>query len=240
MTEANTKFHETTWGVLVISLALMVIAGVESSAVPWAPFYVGYAALATFIPLWLKTYRFGSIKDVPWWWWPICPVIAIGAQAILSVILNGGYGRVVVAMGGVERLDDPLIAVPPMFDAMFAKAAERLGMAKSTVSMLYFTLLVLWAGLGEELYFRGYVQGTLRKRHSARYAIAVASALFAVRHYMQMMLLLPKYPIFAATAWVLMAFLFGILLGIFYERTKSLWLPVAIHYLFNIIPFLIT
>ena len=41
----------------------------------------------------------------------------------------------------------------------------------------------------------------MSKRHSAKYAIAVASALFAVRHYMQMLLLLPKYPIFAATAW---------------------------------------
>lgn len=238
-TQAKRKFPETRYGVLAISLALMVIAGVESSVVPWAPFYVVYAALATFIPIYFKSYRFGPIKDVPWWWWPICPVIAIAAQAILSVILNAGYGRVVVAMGGVQRLDDPLIAIAPMFDAMFAKSADKLGMAKSTVGTLYLTFVVLWAGLGEELFFRGYVQGTLRKRHSARYAITVASALFAVRHYMQMLILLPKYPIFAATAWVVMAFPLGILLGIFYERTKSLWLPVAIHYLFNIIPFLI-
>src|SRR4029434_4473268 len=102
-----------------------------------------------------------------------------------------------------------------------AKSAAKLGMAKSTVSTLYLTFLVLWAGLGEELYFRGYVQGTLRKRHSARYAITVASALFAVRHYMQMLILLPKYPIFAATAWAVMAFPLGILLGYFCERTKS-------------------
>lgn len=63
--------------------------------------------------------------------------------------------------------------------------------------------------------------------------------LFAVRHYMQMLLLLPKYPVFAASAWVLMAFPLGIVVGIIYERTKSLWIPVAIHYLFNIIPFLV-
>jgi membrane protease YdiL (CAAX protease family) len=56
---------------------------------------------------------------------------------------------------------------------------------------------------------------------------------------MQMLLLLPKYPIFAASAWVLMGFVVGVALGILYEKTKSLWIPVAIHYLFNIIPFLI-
>jgi membrane protease YdiL (CAAX protease family) len=56
---------------------------------------------------------------------------------------------------------------------------------------------------------------------------------------MQMLLLLPKYPIFAASAWVLMGFLVGIVLGMLYERTKSLWVPVVVHYVFNIIPFLV-
>jgi membrane protease YdiL (CAAX protease family) len=239
MTEEKIRFHETTLGVLVVSLALMVVAGLENSVAPWAPFYVVYAALATWLPIKWGMYRFGPIKAVPWWWWLVIPIIAIFMQAITSVLLNAVYDRIVVAMGGVERLDDPLIAVPAMFDAMLAAGAEHLGVAKSTVAATYFAFIVLWAGAGEELYFRGYVQGSLRKYHSARYAIAVAAALFAVRHYMQMLLLLPKYPIFAASAWVLMGFLVGIVLGMLYERTKSLWVPVVVHYVFNIIPFLV-
>ncbi len=239
MTAAKSKFHETTLGVFVVSFALMVVAGLENSVAPWAPFYLVYAALATWLPIKWGTYRFGAIKDVPWWWWAVCPVIAILLQAVSSLLLNGVYARIVVAMGGVERLDDPLIAVPPMFDAMFTKAAERLHLAKQTVAIAYYCFIVAWAAFGEELYFRGYVQGTLRKRHSARYAIAVATSLFAVRHYMQMLLLLPIYPLFAASAWVLMAFPLGIVVGIIYERTKSLWVPIVIHYLFNIIPFLV-
>ncbi len=239
MTEAKTKFHETRVGVFLVSFALMIVAGLENSVAPWAPFYVLYAALATYLPIRWGTYRFGSIKAVPWWLWVISPIIAIMTQAILSLLLNGVYARIVVAMGGVERLDDPLIAVTPMFGAMFAAASEHLGITAETVSMAYFAFLVAWAGAGEELYFRGYVQGTLRKRHSARYAILVAASLFAVRHYMQMLLMLPKYPIFAASAWVLMGFLLGILLGLIYERTKSLWIPVVIHYVFNILPFLV-
>lgn len=239
MMEEKVRFHETTVGVVVVSMALMVVAGLENSVAPWAPFYVVYAALATWLPIKWMTYRFGPIKAVPWWWWAVSPIIAIFMQAILSVLLNAVYARIVVAMGGVERLDDPLIAVPAMFDAMFAAASEHLGIAKTTVSTAYFAFLVAWAGAGEELYFRGYVQGSLRKRRSARYAIVVAAALFAVRHYMQMLLLLPKYPIFAASAWVLMGFLLGIVLGLLYEKTRSLWVPVAIHYLFNIIPFLV-
>jgi membrane protease YdiL (CAAX protease family) len=217
----------------------MVIAGVESGVVPWAPFYVIYAALATWIPLYFKTYRFGPIKKMPWWGWVIfgvtCVVVAIVMQAFVGLLLNGLYARIVVAMGGVERLEDPLIDVDAMFNAMFAVAGERLGVAGDTVATWYLAFIALWAGLGEELYFRGYVQGTLRKRHSARYAIVVAAALFGARHYMQMVLLLPKYPIFAASAWVVMAFALGIFLGFLYERTRSLWLPVIIHYLFNLI-----
>ena len=239
MTETKVRFHETTLGVFAVSFAFMAIAGFESGVVPWSPFYVVYAALATWFPIYFKTYRFGPIKSLPWWGWVIfcvtCVVVAIVMQAFAGLLLNGVYARIVVAMGGVERLEDPLIDVDAMFNAMFAVASERLGITADTAKTLYLWFITLWAGIGEELYFRGYVQGTLRKRHSARYAIVVAAALFGARHYMQMVLLLPKYPIFAASAWVVMAFALGIFLGFLYERTRSLWLPVIIHYLFNLI-----
>ncbi len=239
MTEEKARFQETTLGVFAVSFALMVIAGLESSVVPWAPFYVVYAVLATCFPIKFKTYFFGPIKPMPWWGWVVfwvtCVIVAIVLQAFVGLLLNGVYAKIVVKMGGVERLEDPIIDVDAMFNALFAVAGERLNIAAETAGTMYLVFIALWAGIGEELYFRGYVQGTLRKHHSARYAIAVASVLFAVRHYTQVLLLLPKYPIFAASVWVLMAFSIGILLGFLYERTKSLWIPVVIHTLFNLI-----
>jgi membrane protease YdiL (CAAX protease family) len=229
-------FQYTTIGVLTISFALMVLAGLENRPAPWAPFYLLYATAATLLPLTWKTYHFGPVRAVRWWLWAMCPVIAIMLQAIASVLVNVVYARVVVALGGPERLGNPIIGVAAMFDAMFLAASPRLGLEPDTVRALYFGFVVAWAGLGEELYFRGYVQGVLRRHHSARYAISVATALFAVRHYMQMLLLLPTYPVFAATAWCAMAIPAGFVLGYIYEKTNSLWMPVAIHYLFNIIP----
>jgi len=231
-------FHLTTLGVLAVSLALMVLAGLENRPAPWAPFYLLYAAAATILPLVWKTYRFGPAREVRWWMWAACPVIAILLQALVTVMLNVVYARMVVAIGGPERLGSPIIGVFAMFDAMFAAAAPRLGLEAGTVRLLYLSFVVAWAGLGEELYFRGYVQGVLRRHHSARYAITVATLLFAVRHYMQMLLLLPRYPIFAASAWCLMAIPLGIVAGMVYEKTRSLWMPVLIHYCFNIVPFL--
>jgi membrane protease YdiL (CAAX protease family) len=143
-----------------------------------------------------------------------------------------------VALGGAERLGHPIIGVPAMFAAMFDAAAAHLGLTAAMVQKLYLGFILAWAGLGEELYFRGYVQGVLRRHHSARYAIIAATLLFAVRHYMQMLLLLPTYPVFAATAWCIVAIPLGLVVGYIYEKTNSLWMPVMIHYLFNIAPFL--
>jgi membrane protease YdiL (CAAX protease family) len=231
-------FQYTTLGVFAISFALMVLAGLENGPAPWAPFYVLYAAAATLLPLKWKTYHFGPVRAVRWWMWLACPVIAILMQALASVLVNVVYARWVVALGGPERLDHPIIGVPAMFAALFDAASLRLGLTPERVGVLYLGFLVAWAGLGEELYFRGYVQGVLRRHHSARYAITVAAVLFAVRHYMQVLLLLPTYPVFAATAWCAMAVPVGIVLGYTYEKTGSLWMPVTIHYLFNIVPFI--
>lgn len=216
----------------------MVLAGLENRPAPWAPFYLFYAATATFLPLMWKTFRFGPVRQIRWWMWAACPVIAILLQAIGSVLLNIVYARIVVGLGGPERLGNPIIGVPAMFDALFHAAASRLHTDPHTVQIVYLGFIVAWAGLGEELYFRGYVQGVLRRHHSARYAITVATVLFAVRHYMQMLLLFPTYPVFAATAWCVLAVPLGFVNGYLYEKTHSLWMPVLIHYLFNIIPFL--
>lgn len=231
-------FQYTTIGVFAISFAMMVLAGLENRPAPWAPFYVLYAAAATLLPLRWKTFRFGPWREVPWWMWLACPVIAILLQAVASVLVNVVYARIVVAIGGPEHLGSPIIGVTAMFDALFAAAAPRLGLDPGTVRIAYLGFVIAWAGLGEELFFRGYVQGVLRRHHSARYAIAAATALFAARHYMQVLLLLPTYPVFAASAWCVMAIPLGIVTGILYEKTRSLWMPVAIHYLFNIVPFL--
>jgi membrane protease YdiL (CAAX protease family) len=231
-------FQYTTLGVLVISLALMVLAGIENR-MPWAPFYVVYAAVATFLPLKWKTYDFGPIRRVRWWMWLACPVIAIVTLAIGAVFLNVVYARIVVGLGGAARLESPIIGVPAMFDSLYHTAAPRLATDPHTVKVAYLGFLTAWAGIGEELYFRGYVQGAIRRRRSARYSIIVGTVLFAVRHYMQMLLLFPTYPVFAATAWCLTVIPLGLALGYLYEKTHSLWMPVTIHYLFNIIPFLV-
>jgi membrane protease YdiL (CAAX protease family) len=44
--------------------------------------------------------------------------------------------------------------------------------------------------------------------------------------------------VFAATGVCALAVPLGFVVGYIYEKTDSLWMPVTIHYLFNIVPFL--
>ena len=233
----GTRWHGTAAGAVAVAVVLMLLAGLENGVFPWSPFYIGYVALAIALPLVWRTYRFGPIRDVRWWHWALCPVIAVCGQLLGAVVLNAVYPAI-LGMSGVpaERMSGPAYNMSAMFAAMFDVAGRRLGMEASRLGSLYLGFLVLWAGLGEELLYRGYLQGALRRRCGPVLAIVAAAFFFAIRHYVQMGLLWPDYPWAAATAWVSIGFLLGLILGFIYEKTGSLWTPVVIHYLFNLVP----
>lgn len=71
----------------------------------------------------------------------------------------------------------------------------------------------------EEIVFRGYCYPVLKKYSSATAALVASSLVFASAHGN-----LPS---------ALPLFLLGMLLVYAYERTQSLWAPVAAHFLFN-------
>jgi membrane protease YdiL (CAAX protease family) len=78
---------------------------------------------------------------------------------------------------------------------------------------------VVMAPISEELLFRGLVQSAFRKATGMPWlAVLVASALFALVH----------------PWWSMPAiFVLSLLIGILYERTRSLWAAIVIHALFN-------
>lgn len=88
------------------------------------------------------------------------------------------------------------------------------------------TLVVLVGGLvvplGEELLFRGLAYGVLR-RLGRVLAVVLSAGIFAIAHGLNV--------VFAA------AFLLGVVNALLYERTGSIWPPVAAHATFNLISF---
>lgn len=87
---------------------------------------------------------------------------------------------------------------------------------------------VLVVGPAEELLFRGAIQGLLKRAWGAWPAIIGAAALFGSLHYS-----VGSGPVSGALAYVFVAFVLGTVLGVLYERSETLVVPVLAHGLFN-------
>jgi hypothetical protein len=144
-----------------------------------------------------------------WRGWPW--VFVIGPVAVLVMwTLFGG-----MALAGYFRWMQDLLGGSPVQDVV-----KLLKEAKDpAVIALMAAAAVLVAPLCEEVVFRGYFY-PVAKRYGGRVVAAVCSALvFSAAH--------------GSLAALLPLFLFGLLLVELYERTGSLWTPVAAHFFFN-------
>ncbi|SEO43347.1 hypothetical protein SAMN04487948_102402 [Halogranum amylolyticum] len=104
------------------------------------------------------------------------------------------------------------------------------------------TLLLALAGLSlvlvapvEELLFRGVVQGRLRRTFGAPVAVGVASLLFASIHLLNLVTVGV-----GAVVMVAVIFVVGAVLGVAYERTDNLLVPVLVHGVYNTTLFVLT
>jgi membrane protease YdiL (CAAX protease family) len=199
-----------------VAAALMVIAAVENTVAPWAPFYVVYAALTLALPVIFGSVRIVRVRLPRWSYW----IAAIGLALVLQ---------------GVFRLITRTVDLEGMFGVVFDAAAARLNRPPATIAKAYLLMIIIWAGLGEELFYRGYLQARLRRRFGAPTAIVSASAIFAVRHYTQVLIAWPHVPWSAATIWVMAAFIVGVAVGWLYEKSGSLLPPILCHYAFNLL-----
>jgi uncharacterized protein len=92
------------------------------------------------------------------------------------------------------------------------------------ISLVIVVVIAPWL---EELLFRGLLQSWLRRYLGAGWAIAVASAIFALCHYAPAQGI-GNYEIVFSLA------LFGAFLGYVFEKYESLWVPIGLHMTFNL------
>ena len=219
-------------GVVGTAVLITLIAALENSVLPWSPFYVVQALLALTIPLALGTYRFGSLRAVRWWHW------LAGIMAAVLIQLVGGLFLGLLVPQLFSGMDETAVSIGAALMAMYETAAIRLNSDPQTIQTAYMLMIFLWAAFGEELFYRGYMQGTLQKSLGFNRAMLISAGFFALRHATQLLLLIPDYPVIAALAWMIFSFAFGLLMSYLYRRTNSLILPIFIHFILNAIPLL--
>jgi membrane protease YdiL (CAAX protease family) len=198
---------------------LMLMAALENTVAPWAPFYVVYAALALGLPFLLGKGEAGRFAMPSRRFWLAAIVLAFLLQLAFRLIVRAAD-------------------LPGLFEAVFGVAGARLKQPPELVAKSYLLFIVAWAGAGEEVFYRGYLQTRLSARLGPVAGLVGASSLFAARHYTQVLLAWPHILWGSATIWVAATFIVGLGFGWLYQRSGSLVPPILCHYLFNILGFL--
>lgn len=141
---------------------------------------------------------------------PACPLRTLAMALGIAVL---GYLAAIVATVVATQV----LGWPPM-------QSGKIGTVQGNLPALLRMLAIAWttAAFGEELLFRGFLQGRLQKLFGGRrgaglLAALVQAALFGLAHAYQ-----------GATGILVTASL-GLVLGLLYLRTKSLWPLVIAH-----------
>jgi membrane protease YdiL (CAAX protease family) len=128
---------------------------------------------------------------------------------ILCVFLGLGLGIV------SDELDRMAQSAFPMPEEILDALKEYMVFHSTREMILLIFTVVVFAGVIEEMLFRGFLQTALEKgRHEAK-AIAVTAAVFAILHFNPW--------------WMLQIFGLGIVLGVMAWRSQSIWPGVVIH-----------
>ncbi|MBN1282187.1 MAG: CPBP family intramembrane metalloprotease [Proteobacteria bacterium] len=140
----------------------------------------------------------------------ISPAGRVGASmyALLAIFMLGS----VILLDYATVLSETVFPLPDEIE----RALERLMEAKTPGAVAWkLFLLCLVPAVCEELFFRGFCQGSLSSRWGSAWAIAAASALFALMH---------GNPYHAH-----LYFLLGALFGWVFYATASLWAAAFCH-----------
>jgi membrane protease YdiL (CAAX protease family) len=225
----------STAGVVILATALTLIVLAESIFPPWAPYFIVYAVLVIYIPLALKACQFGSFGEVMRSQWKITLGIFVIAVAWDMGVTTWLYEAILKNLG----LDgNPYYSLSAAVDVVAKTAAVKFGISTDAALLLYAAFIVLWAPVGEELFYRGYMQGTLRQTHGFWTSALVSAAFFAIRHATHFFFLWPNVPVVAAASWVAGTFVFGLLMSWLYEKTRSLWPAMLVHAAVNVVELL--
>ncbi|MFC4451756.1 CPBP family intramembrane glutamic endopeptidase [Halorussus aquaticus] len=138
------------------------------------------------------------------------------------------------SVGGLVALFAGLVALSVLFSAFGVESASNavteFGERDPRVFLLLVPLSFLFIGPGEELLYRGVVQGRLREAFGPWVAIAAASFVFAVVHVFSLRGA-------GKIAYLAVLLVLSPILGVTYERTDNLVVPALVHGAFNAIQF---
>jgi len=221
--------REPGW-VICLGVALTLLVLVEGWLFPWAPFFPIYAALAIALPLVLGSYQLGKARDVF-----VRGFRKTMAFIILALIVDMGLSfAYAIYLSASGLLGNPYYDLGAALDELASAASTRLGITVEQAFYIYAFFVLVWAPVGEELFYRGYLYGELRDKAGQLGAAVISSVLFGLRHATHFALL-PVFPLVAAIWWASSTAIFGLVMAWAYEETGSLYVLMLAHFITNVV-----
>ncbi|MHB8961524.1 MAG: CPBP family intramembrane glutamic endopeptidase [Saccharofermentanales bacterium] len=141
-----------------------------------------------------------------------------GAVLASIIIMVGVSGLISLQMLGLSALGEHVPYIGKILKDYNDLAQAFVG--DGNIAMIILSTCIL-VPVAEELVFRGIIQGELRRVFPAWATILIQAVIFALVHGNVVQI---SYVIFPA-----------LLLGLVYEWTKSIYVPIALHMIFNFI-----
>ena len=182
--------------------------------------------LATFFSLGMLAAAVGW----PFFKWIDLLAIVVATGATIAVVERGRWS---LGLAVAPRIASAELLGGVVFAAILIVGADRLIALSSSLRhergrgfpWLEIVLVFLPAALHEELAFRGYIYQKLRTWNRGG-AIAITACVFAAMH---------GYNAGVTPIAMINLLLAGVLLALAYERTQHLWLPIGIHFGWNVV-----
>lgn len=222
----------STTGIIVLSTGLSLLMLAETMFAPWGPYFPVFGILVVVIPILLKTCKFGSFRKVMASAW----LLTLGIFILDLIVDQGIFGWLYEwVLAGLGLAGDPFYSIDAAMDVMFEAMARNLDISLDTAQGLFALFALVWAPFGEELFYRGYMYGGLRKRHGFWTAALIPAFFFGIRHSFHFFYMWPEVSWIAAGAWLISTAVYAIYISYLYERTGSLYPPIIEHMMINIL-----
>jgi len=153
----------------------------------------------------VRIYERGRLSDLGLGWGP-------------TSLREFGIGTGIAAASAVVILAGPLALGMARFEPVS-------GVEHPWSSLLFVTIVLLFGAVGEEMLFHGYAFQLLIRSVGVFATILPAAILFGIAHTGNLN---------ANLLGIINTVLWGVLLGYAYWRTEALWLPIGLHFGWNV------
>lgn len=200
----------------VVALNLAVLAGVEIEPGSLEENVLGSVAqFGGFLIAALAYLGYRDDATLVRWGWPTLGHVALMIGGFVALFLvNVGAGLIATTFG-FESADNAVVVA---------------GNENPELFLYMIPITVLLVAPGEELIFRGVVQGWFRRAYGVVPGILLASAIFGAIHFVAVLG-------DGALVYIVVAAGLGIVLGAIYEYTENIVVPIVVHGLYNALLF---